>query len=60
VRALSNARWESRIKSVTTIRYQVVEIRSVLYELCHASNVEPKEKSDAKIYLMYLAPLVSN
>jgi hypothetical protein len=48
VKALSNTRWESRIKSVTAIRYQAIEIRSALYELRHASDVEPKEKSDAK------------
>jgi hypothetical protein len=39
MKALSNTPWESLIKSVTTIRYQVAEIRSTLYELCHASHV---------------------
>jgi hypothetical protein len=48
VKALCNTRWESRIKSVITIRYQAIEIRSMLYELHHASDVEPKVKSDAK------------
>jgi hypothetical protein len=48
VKPLSNTRWESRTKSVTAIRYQTVEIRSTLYELCHSSDVEPKDKSDAK------------
>jgi hypothetical protein len=48
VKALSNTRWESRIKRVTSIRYQAAEIRLALYELRHASDVEPKEKSDAK------------
>jgi len=48
VKPLSNTRWESRIKSVTAIRYQATEIRSALYELRHASDVEPKDKSDAK------------
>ena len=48
VKPLSNTRWESRIKSVIAIRYQATEIRSALYELRHASDVEPKDKSDAK------------
>jgi hypothetical protein len=48
VKSLSNTRWESRIKSVTTIRYQATELRSALSELRHASDVEPKDKSDAK------------
>jgi hypothetical protein len=49
VKSLSNTRWESRIKSVTAIRYQATELRSALSELRHASDVEPKDKSDAKI-----------
>ncbi|PNT61430.1 hypothetical protein BRADI_5g15112v3 [Brachypodium distachyon] len=48
VKSLSNTRWESRIKSVTAIRYQASELRSALSELRHASDVEPKDKSDAK------------
>jgi hypothetical protein len=48
VKSLSNIRWESRIKSVTTIRYQATELKSALSELRHASDVEPKDKSDAK------------
>jgi hypothetical protein len=48
IKSLSNIRWESRIKSVTTIRYQATELKSALSELRHASDVEPKDKSDAK------------
>ena len=48
VKSLSNTRWESRIKSVTAIRYQAIELRSALSELCDASDTEPKDKSDAK------------
>jgi hypothetical protein len=60
MKPLSNTRWGSRIKSVTAIRYQAVEIRSSLYELHHSSDVEPKDKSDAKIYMKYLAALSFN
>ena len=48
VKSLSNTRWESRIKSVTAIRYQATELRLALSELHHASDIEPKDKSDAK------------
>nr|XP_045090282.1 uncharacterized protein LOC123497676 [Aegilops tauschii subsp. strangulata] len=48
VKSLSNTRWESRIKSVTAIRYQAIELRSALSELRDASDTEPKDKSDAK------------
>nr|TKW33479.1 hypothetical protein SEVIR_2G238766v2 [Setaria viridis] len=48
VKSLSNTRWESRIKSVTAIRYQATELRSTLSELHHDSDVEPKDRSDAK------------
>jgi hypothetical protein len=48
VEALSNTRWEIQLKSVTIIRYQSVHIGAPLNELCHASNVEPMYKSDAK------------
>ena len=48
VKSLSNTRWESRIKSITAIRYQATELRSALSELRHASDTEPKDKSDAK------------
>ncbi|KAJ1294938.1 hypothetical protein BS78_01G184600 [Paspalum vaginatum] len=48
VKSLSNTRWESRIKSVTAIRYQATELRSALSELRHASDIDPKDKSDAK------------
>ena len=48
VKSLSNTRWESRIKSVTAIRYQAAELRSSLSELRHASDTDPKDKSDAK------------
>nr|TKW16837.1 hypothetical protein SEVIR_5G325500v2 [Setaria viridis] len=48
VKSLSNTRWESRIKSVTAIRYQATELRSALSELHHASDIEPKDRSDAK------------
>ena len=56
VKSLSNTRWESRIKSVTTIRYQATELRSSLSELHHSPDVDPKDKSDA-IFLMHLDAL---
>jgi hypothetical protein len=49
VKSLSNTRWESRIKSVKAIRYQATELRSALSELRHSSDVEAKDKTDAKI-----------
>ena len=45
---MSNTRWESRIKSVSAIRYQATELRSALSELRHSPDIEPKDKSDAK------------
>jgi hypothetical protein len=48
VKSLSNTRWESRIKSVKAIRYQATELRSALSELRHSSDVEAKDKTDAK------------
>ncbi|PWZ14127.1 Branched-chain-amino-acid aminotransferase 5, chloroplastic [Zea mays] len=48
LKSLSNTRWESRISSITAIRYQAKELRSALFELSHASDIEPKDKSDAK------------
>ncbi|PWZ23497.1 Zinc finger MYM-type protein 1 [Zea mays] len=48
LKSLSNTRWESRISSILAIRYQAKELRSALFELSHASDVEPKDKSDAK------------
>lgn len=50
MKPLSNNRGYSRIKSVTTIRYHAIEIRSTLYELHNAFEVEPKNKSDTKIF----------
>jgi hypothetical protein len=43
VKSLSNTRWESRIKSVTTRRYQATELRPALPELRHGRDVEPKD-----------------
>ena len=57
VKSLSNTRWESRIKSVTSIRYQAAELRSALSELRHSSDVDPKDKSDAIFCLMHLDAL---
>ena len=48
VKSLSNTRWESRIKSVTAIRYQATELRLDLSDLRHISDIEPKDKSDVK------------
>jgi hypothetical protein len=48
LKSLSNTRWESRISSIIAIRYQAKELRSALYELSHSSDIEPKDKSDAK------------
>jgi hypothetical protein len=48
MKVVSNTRWESQIKSVTAIRYQSIQIRAAFNELRHASDVEPKDKSDAK------------
>ncbi|ONM37102.1 General transcription factor 2-related zinc finger protein [Zea mays] len=48
LKSLSNTRWESRISSITAIRYQAKELRSALFELSRASDIEPKDKSDAK------------
>ena len=48
LKSLSNTRWESRISSILAIRYQAKELRSALFELSHASDIEPKDKSDAK------------
>jgi hypothetical protein len=48
LKSLSNTRWESRISSIIAIRYQAKELRSALFELNHASDIEPKDKSDAK------------
>lgn len=57
VKSLSNTHWVSRIKSVTAIRYQATKLRSALSALHHTSDIEPKDRSDAKIYLMHLAAL---
>ena len=48
LKSLSNTRWESRISSIIAIRYQAKELRSALFELSNASDIEPKDKSDAK------------
>lgn len=59
VKSLCNTRWESRIKSVRAIRYQAPQLRSALSQLREASDSEASTKSDAKIYLIYLATLSS-
>jgi hypothetical protein len=48
LKSLSNTRWESHISSIIAIRYQAKELRSALFELSHAFDIEPKDKSDAK------------
>ncbi|XP_024969569.1 uncharacterized protein LOC112508937 [Cynara cardunculus var. scolymus] len=47
VKSLCNTRWESRIKSVKTIRFQAPQIRSVLLELCKSCD-DAKTKSEAE------------
>ena len=47
LKPLSQTRWESRLESVMTIRYQTLEIRDALLALCD-DCVDPKIKSDAK------------
>jgi hypothetical protein len=48
VKSLCNTRWESWIKSVTTIRYQTPQLRAVLLALTEDPDVEPKDRSGAK------------
>jgi hypothetical protein len=48
VKSLCNTRWESRIKSVTAIRYQAPQLRAALLALSEDPDVEPKDRSDAK------------
>ncbi|KAM3370821.1 hypothetical protein ACQJBY_018262 [Aegilops geniculata] len=48
VKYLSTTRWESRIKSVKSIRFQAPQLRSTLLELERTSDDDPKTKSDAK------------
>lgn len=47
VKYLSNTRWESRIKSVQTIRFQAPKIKLTLSELKKSSE-DPKSKSEAE------------
>jgi hypothetical protein len=54
LKSLSNTRWESRILSITTIKYQAKVLRSTLSELSHAFDIEPKDKSDAKCLFVAL------
>jgi hypothetical protein len=54
VKSLSNARWESRIKSVHAIRYQTPHIRSALSKLHQSSDIEFSDKTDAKKLLKAL------
>ena len=48
VKPLSDTRWESRIKSVQPIRYQVPQIISVLKEVERTCTDDPKTVSDAQ------------
>jgi hypothetical protein len=54
VKSMCNTRWESRIKSVTTIRYQAPKIRAALFELYHVSDIDPMAKIGAKSLYWYI------
>lgn len=47
LKSLSNTRWESRIKSVKPIRFQVMEIREALLQVADSDN-DSKIRSEAK------------
>ena len=49
---LSQTRWESRIKSVKTIKFQALEIRDALLQLIKTSE-DPKTKSEVNCLATY-------
>jgi hypothetical protein len=51
VKSLPNIHWKSQMEIVTTTRYQATELRSALFELHHAFDVEHKDRSDANLFM---------
>lgn len=50
VKPLSQTRWESRVESVTVIRFQIPKITDALKNL---ASEDPKTKSKARCLLTY-------
>jgi hypothetical protein len=49
VKSLCNTHWESRIRSVKSIRFQAPNIRLALLQLGKDKDTEPKDMNDVKI-----------